>query len=102
MQAAISDPFLRTICKFGFVAIHISQEILVLLGKLDLLGFEARLIKPNVAALGEMLEDGILIFLLESLPAREVAKLAHLMRLVTSSSLQTKFVARGFSFEPRE
>jgi hypothetical protein len=76
--------------------------MLVFLGILDLLVLEGRLVKPDVTSLVGILKNDLLVILFKLLLACDMCKLANLAELITSSTLHTKIVARGFSFEPRE
>jgi len=102
MQTTAFGSVLRTVGELGFGATRISYEILILLGNLHFLVFEGRLVKPDITCLICMHEDGLLVILFKCLPARNMSELTDLAELIASFSLHTEFVARGFSFEPRE
>ena len=90
------------LCTLGLGARHVAQKVLVLLGDLNLLILECCLVKPDITGLVGMLKDGLLVVLFKNLLARNTNKLADMAEFVTSSALNTEFVAKRFAFELRE
>jgi hypothetical protein len=99
MQTTI---FGQVLCTLRLGAGPITQEMLVFLGNLDLLVLEGCFVKQDITGLVGMLMDGLLVVLFKNLLARNTNKLADMAEFVTSSALNTEFVAKRFAFELRE
>jgi hypothetical protein len=96
MQTTIFGQVLRTL---GLEARHIAHEMLVFLGDLDFLVLEDCFVKPDITGLVGMLKYGLLVVLFKHFPARNTGKLADLVEFITSSVLNTEFVAMRFAFD---
>ena len=74
-------------------ALGIAQEVLVLLGKLDVLLLESGLVKPEAAAGVRELKDDILIVLGNLVPEMQVPKLADLSLARARAAVETEMSA---------